>query len=333
MLQADRWPIGHGVASATGKATFSIWRKRAAPAGPLIASRQLASATRWCAAIASSAPVIIATPVCAPGCVSVRNGLIARLTRSRARRILKDELGGDPASRPNCRPIGSVSISVAMFSTSDIATSRQIRRTRSETCVPLTIPTSIRRCTAGSDTMAMMLGRRIAYIRLRAARMPSTCSAMLRIAMRSPPALIGGFLERLGQRVVVGVRCRQVAERTGQLQDLVGGFLDLPHPLEIADRAVVVFDPDAQQRQRRDFQQFGQPLDGVELDDLAFFIAIQGGAGDAQPGGDLLGAQAGFETIGPKLLADLGKTHRHGCRPLATYARIWLKHRHFPDDG
>ena len=53
---------------------------------------------------------------------------------------------------------------------------------------PADDPTSISRCTAGSDTIAMMLGRRIAYIRFRAARIPSTCSAMLRIAIRSPPA-------------------------------------------------------------------------------------------------------------------------------------------------
>jgi hypothetical protein len=113
----------------------------------------------------------------------------------------------------------------------------------------------------------------------------------------------------LGQRRVVTVGGGEVAERPVHLQDLLGGFLDLAEALEIPDRTVIVFDADAEQRQRRDFQELGEPLDGVELDDVAFFIAIEGRARDAEPGCDFLGPHAGFEAERTQLLSDIGEAH------------------------
>jgi hypothetical protein len=97
------------------------------------------------------------------------------------------------------------------------------------------------------------------------------------------------FLEYLGQDRIALVRRDQVAERAEDLEYLVGGFLDLADTLHIADRLGVVFNADAEQRERRDFQQFGQAVDRVELDDLAFFIAVECRARDAEPGRDFLG--------------------------------------------
>ena len=61
--------------------------------GPFRHSRHICSATRWCVATASSAPVIMATPVWMLGRPSGRNGLIASVARSRARRILNELVG------------------------------------------------------------------------------------------------------------------------------------------------------------------------------------------------------------------------------------------------
>ena len=127
--------------------------------------------------------------------------------------------------------------------------------------------------------------------------------------------LVGSLFERFPQRRVVGVGSGQVANRSEQLQDLIGGFLDLAHPLEIPDRAVVVLDADPQQGQRRDFQQLGEALDGIKLDHLTLFIAVERGTRHPKPGGDFFGTQARLQAVCPKLLADLGEPHGHPPHP------------------
>jgi len=105
--------------------------------------------------------------------------------------------------------------------------------------------------------------------------------------------------ERVGQYRVIAVRGDQVAHGPVHLQDLVGGLLDLSDTLQVAHRAVVVLHADTQQRQRRDIQQLGQALDGVQLDHLALLVTIQGGPGDTETGGDLLRAETGFQAVRP----------------------------------
>ena len=78
-------------------------------------------------------------------------------------------------------------------------------------------------------------------------------------------------------------RRRAERDRAGQHDDVLGGFLDLPHALEIADRRGDVFDADAQQRRHRDLEQLGELLQRLDLGDFAFFEAIERGARNAEP--------------------------------------------------
>ena len=87
---------GHSLVTAPGHAgprAATSSRTLAAAAGPFSASRHSASATRWCTDTASSAVVMVATPVVANGVPSGRNGLIATLARSRPRSSRNDALG------------------------------------------------------------------------------------------------------------------------------------------------------------------------------------------------------------------------------------------------
>ena len=92
------------------------------------------------------------------------------------------------------------------------------------------------------------------------------------------------LLEHLRQHRVVLVGGDEIADRAENLEDLVGGFLDLAQALGIADRLGVIFDADAKQGERGDFQQLGEPVDGVELDHLTLLVAVQSGPGNTQTG-------------------------------------------------
>ncbi|QYU71213.1 hypothetical protein J4558_19260 [Leptolyngbya sp. 15MV] len=112
-----------------------------------------------------------------------------------------------------------------------------------------------------------------------------------------------------GQRAIEGVGRGLVADGAPHQQDLVGPFLHLAEPFLEGDGTREILDTDAEQRQRRDLKQLGQPPDGVQLDDLALFVAVERGAGHAEPGGDLLRPQPAFEPVGPQLLPDIGEAH------------------------
>jgi hypothetical protein len=94
-------------------------RTRAAASAPFSASRHPASATRWWTAMASSAPMMLATPVAAKGAASGAKGAPITLARSRPRNTMKLPMGSGPAARPSCTPIGTASINPAIASASD----------------------------------------------------------------------------------------------------------------------------------------------------------------------------------------------------------------------
>ena len=65
-------------------------------------------------------------------------------------------------------------------------------------------------------------------------------------------ALVAGLfrcvVEHRRHRGIVGVGGCEVAQRAGELQDLIGGFLDLPNAFGVTDRPAIVLDADTQQR-------------------------------------------------------------------------------------
>ena len=120
---------------------------------------------------------------------------------------------------------------------------------------------------------------------------------------------VGGFRPGLGDGAVIGVGGGLVADGAAHQQDLVGLFLDLPQPFLEGDGAGEILDTDAEQRKGGDLQQLGQPPDRVQLDDLALFIPVERGAGDAEAGGDLLRPETTFESVRAQLLTDIGEPH------------------------
>jgi hypothetical protein len=52
-----------------------------------------------------------------------------------------------------------------------------------------------------------------------------------------------------------------------------------------------------------------QAVDGVELDDLALLVAVEGGAGNAESGGYFLRLQTGFHAVSTQLLTNFVKSH------------------------
>ena len=92
--------------------------------------------------------------------------------------------------------------------------------------------------------------------------------------------------------MVEGVGGEQVGDRAGQHDDVLGGFLDLSHALEIAHRRGDIFDTDAEQGRHRHRQQIGELLERLDLGELALLEAVERGARNAEPAGDLVGADS-----------------------------------------
>ena len=78
----------------------------------------------------------------------------------------------------------------------------------------------------------------------------------------------------VAERAIEGVGGEHVGDRPGQHDDVLGGFLDLAHALEIAHRGRDVFDADAEQGRHRDPQQLGELLQGLDLRHLALLEAV-----------------------------------------------------------
>ena len=70
--------------------------------------------------------------------------------------------------------------------------------------------------------------------------------------------------------------------------DLFGLLLDLPHPFEIADGVGVVFDAKAEQGADGGFEHAGEPIERLDLDDLAGLDPVDRGARHPEAFGDLL---------------------------------------------
>ena len=89
--------------------------------------------------------------------------------------------------------------------------------------------------------------------------------------------------------------------------DLFGLLLDLPHPLEIADGVGVVFDAEAEQRADGSFQHAGEPIERLDLDDLAGLDPVDRGTRHPEPFGDLFGCEPAAHPVGAQPFTDFGK--------------------------
>ena len=163
----------------------SISRTPAAAAAPFTASFQSPSATRWCAAIASSAAVTIATPVGAPGMrvrperVDRQRGAVAGAQDLEiAGRLGAGEQAELQPHRLGLHQGGDVQhLGRRHLAAQPARPLRQRGRRRRR-------PPPGSRISRAAEIMQMMLGLRTAYSRLRAARMPSAWSAVARICAR-----------------------------------------------------------------------------------------------------------------------------------------------------
>src|SRR5262249_25878103 len=111
--------------------------------------------------------------------------------------------------------------------------------------------------------------------------------------------------------------------------DMLGGFLDLANALEIADGRGNVFDTDAEQRRDGDAEQLGQPLERVDLGELAALKAIERRARDADLLRDLVGAEPRAHAVGFEPMPDLVVAKSHACpgklpRPISAAQRSFL---------
>src|SRR5262249_34493279 len=93
--------------------------------------------------------------------------------------------------------------------------------------------------------------------------------------------------------------------------DVLAGLLDLPHAFEIAHRGGDVFDADAQQGRHRHRKQLREFFQRLDLRQLTLLEAIKRGARNAEPGGDLVGAQPGAEAKGFEAVADIVESDGH----------------------
>ena len=115
----------------------------------------------------------------------------------------------------------------------------------------------------------------------------------------------------VAERAVECVGGEQVGDRAGQHDDVLAGLLDLPHALEIAHRRGDVFDADAEQGRHRHRQQLRELFQRLDLGELALLETVERGARDAEPVGDLVGAQPGAEAKGFEAVADIVETDGH----------------------
>ena len=130
-----------------------------------------------------------------------------------------------------------------------------------------------------------------------------------------PLAGLHRFGHRLAQdvaeRAIEGVGGEHIGDRSGQHDDVLGGFLDLPHALEITHRGSDVFDADAEQGRHRDLKQLGELLQGLDLGHLALLEAVERSARNAELLRDLLRGQSGAEAERFEPMADIVEADGH----------------------
>ncbi|MGB3041628.1 MAG: hypothetical protein WBB98_00400 [Xanthobacteraceae bacterium] len=86
---------------------------------------------------------------------------------------------------------------------------------------------------------------------------------------------------------------------------MLGGFLELTHPLEVTDGRRHVFDADAQKGRHRDTKQLRELLKCLNFGKLAFLEAVEGRPGDADAFRDFVRAQPGAEPKCTQPVCDL----------------------------
>jgi hypothetical protein len=126
-----------------------------------------------------------------------------------------------------------------------------------------------------------------------------------------------GLVRTDGGNLIYDAKCAAIHDPVRLADDLKlitgvvehGLFLDLAQPFLEGDGAREILDADAEQREGGDLQQLGQSPDRIQLDDLALLVAVKRGAGDAEPGGDLLRPETTLESVSAQLLTDIGKPH------------------------
>ena len=92
---------------------------------------------------------------------------------------------------------------------------------------------------------------------------------------------------------------------------MLGGFLDLPHALEIAYRRGNVFDADPQQGRHRDREQLGEFFQRLDLGEFTLLEPVKRRARNTEAVGDLVGTQPGAETKGFEAVADIVEANGH----------------------
>ena len=105
----------------------------------------------------------------------------------------------------------------------------------------------------------------------------------------------------------------QEGNRPRQHDDMLRLFLDLPQPFEISHSRRDELDADAKKRGNGDAQQFGELVQRLDLGEFAALEAVERRARDADPPGDLIGAQPRGDAEGLQSVADFIIAKAHGA--------------------
>ena len=211
---------------------------------------------------------------------------------------------------PICTPIGSFSINAMKCSASARASARRSRRSFSGRSSRPTRPLRKKRSISDAEIKLTIAGCRRRYVSLRwrntsisSPICASACSLLPLSGTDSRRTSLSADIERIGGK--------HIGDRAGQNDDVLGGFLDLPHAFEIADRRGDIFDAHAQQGRHRDLQQLGEVLQRFDLGDFALFKAIERSTRNAELLRDLLGRQPRAKAKGFQPVAYVVEAQRH----------------------
>ncbi len=156
-----------------------------------------------------------------------------------------------------------------------------------------------------------MPGARRRYCSLRCVQHRGDLVDLIERALAAGERVGNAFAQDVAERAVEGVGREQVGDRAGEHDDVLGGFLDLPHALEITDGGSDVFDADTEQRRHRHRQELRQLLQRLDLRQLALLEAVERGARDPEPARDLVGAEPRSQAKGLQAVADIVEANGH----------------------
>ncbi len=130
-------------------------------------------------------------------------------------------------------------------------------------------------------------------------------------ALASGQGVRDAFPQDVAEGLIEGVGGQEVGDRAREHDDVLAALLDLAHAFEIADRGGDVFHADAQQRRHRHRQELREFFQRLDLRELTLLEAIERGARNAEPIGDLVGAQPGAEAKSFEAVADIVEADGH----------------------